>query len=154
MIAGIWSVVSWAILVGSWFVSEEGLPAFSWGVTIAISLVVPFVFLLALPLGKVADRLAKQLDPEPTTLQFDNIVTEIAIALVEPVESIRTYRCAGPNIAMLPCSDREIVVATTGALEELSRYELQALVAAQFAGMRNRWCRMATRAEIMWWAIP
>lgn len=154
MIAGIWSVVSWAILVGSWFVSEKGLPAFSWGVTIAISLVLPFVVLLTLPLGKVADRLARHLRPEPPTQQFDNVVTEIAIALVEPVESIQTCRCAVPNIAMLPCSDREIVVATTGALEELSRYELQALVAAQFAGMRNRWCRMATRAEIMWWAIP
>jgi Zn-dependent protease with chaperone function len=98
--------------------------------------------------------LAKHLRPEPPTQQFDNVVTEIAIALVEPVESIQTYRCPVPNIAMLPCSDREIVVATTGALEKLSRYELQALVAAQFPGMRNRWCRMATRAEIMWWAIP
>ena len=92
MIASIWSVVSWAILVGSWFVSEEGLPAFSWWVTIAISLVVPFVVLLTLPLGKVADRLAKHLRPEPPTQQFDNVVTEIAIALVEPVESIQTYR--------------------------------------------------------------
>lgn len=95
MIASAWSVFSWAILVGSWFVSEEGLPAFSWGVTIAISLTVPLVVLLALPLGKVADRLARHLDPEPPSQQFDNVVTEIAIALVEPVESIHKWGLNG-----------------------------------------------------------
>ncbi|MFK7850369.1 MAG: hypothetical protein AB8D78_05260 [Akkermansiaceae bacterium] len=154
IIASFWSVVAWAILIGSWFVNKDGDPAFSWVVTAAISLGISVLVVLTLPLGKVADRLAKHLRPEPPTQQFDNLVTEIAIALVEPVESIQTYKCPVPNVFMLPCSNREIVVATTGALEELSRYELQALVAAQFAGMRSRWCRMATRAEIMWWALP
>jgi Zn-dependent protease with chaperone function len=154
IIASFWSVVSWAILIGSWFLNKDGVPAFSWEVVAGISLGISTVVLLILPLGKIADRVAKHLRPEPPTQQFDNLVNEIAIALVEPVESIQTYRCPVPNIAMLPCSNREIVVATTGALEQFSRYELQALVAAQFAGMRNRWCRMATRAEIMWWAIP
>lgn len=154
IIASMWSVVSWAILIGSWLLDQDGIPAFPWAVTAAIALGIPSVVLMALPLGKVADRLVRHLRPEAPTQQFDNLVSEIAIALVEPVESIQTYRCDVPNIFMLPCSNREIVVATTGALEELSRYELQALVAAQFAGMRSRWCRMATRAEIMWWAIP
>jgi Zn-dependent protease with chaperone function len=154
IIASFWSVVSWGILIGSWFVGKDGTPAFSWAVVAAISLGAAALVLLTLPLGKVADCLVRHLRPEPPTQQFENLVTEIAIALVEPVESIQTYRCPVPNIIMLPCSDREIVVATTGALEQLSRYEIQALVAAQFAGMRNRWCRMATRAEIMWWAIP
>jgi len=154
IIASIWSVLSWAILVTSWFVNPDGSPSAPWPVIGAIALVIPAIVLLILPLGKVADRLVRHLRPEPPTQQFENLVTEIAIALVEPVESIQTHRCPVPNIAMLPCSNREIVIATTGALEQLSRHEIQALVAAQFAGMRNRWCRMATRAEIMWWAIP
>ena len=41
-------------------------------------------------------------------------------------------------------------MATSQAVEQLRRDELEALVAAQFAGMRDRWCRVATRAELAW----
>ena len=152
--AGVRSVVAFAILIAPWFLKLDLSPAIPWGWIATISLGLPAIALVVLPVEKVADRLVRHLRPKPPTRQFDNVVSEIAIALGEPVESIQTYECPISNIAMLPCSDRDIVVATTGALERLSRHELQALVAAQFAGMRDRWCRLATRAEIMWWSIP
>lgn len=152
--SGLRSIVAYGILIFPWFLNREFSLGISWVWAAAISLAVPTIVLLILPLEKVADKLVRHLRPEPPTRRFDNVVSEIAVALNEPVESIQTYGCPVANIAMLPCSKSEIVVATTGALERLSRNELQALVAAQFAGMRDRWCRLATRAEIMWWSIP
>ncbi|NRB76375.1 MAG: hypothetical protein HRU46_18600 [Verrucomicrobiales bacterium] len=101
----------------------------------------------------MADLLARHLKPLPPSSQFHNVASEIAIALNEPLESIQVHDSKIPNIASLPCKKGAVVVATTGALERLSRHEIQALVAAQFAGMRDRWCRLATRAEIMWWSL-
>lgn len=152
--SGILSSVAYAILIAPWLLDLNSPRIVSWAWVTAVSLAAPTIILLVLPIEKVADKLVKHLRPKPPTRQFDNVVTEIALALGEPVESILTYECRTPNVAMLPCSRGEIVVATTGALERLTRNELQALVAAQFAGMRDRWCRLATRAEIMWWAIP
>lgn len=152
--ASVASVGFYVVYTLCWFLKfETGLVIPLIGV-VAISLAIPIVVLLFMPLEKVADLLARHLQPQPVELQFENVVTEIAIALAEPVESIQSYPSPIPNILMLPCSQGEIVVATIGALEQLNRHELQATVAAQFAGMRDPWCQLATRAEIMWWAIP
>lgn len=147
------SVLGVAILILPWFFTLNGMIV-PWVWAVGISLLVPTIILLTMPLAKVGDMFIKHLRPHPPTHQFENVVTEIAIGLNESVESIQIHDSKIANIAMIPCSNREIVVATTGALERLSRNELQALVAAQFAGMRDRWCRLATKAEIMWWAIP
>lgn len=148
------TVALYVVYIACWFVKFEVgfVVPLIW--VIAISLSVPMLILLLMPLEKVADLIAKHLQPQPVGPQFENVVSEIAIALAEPVESIQSYASPVANVLMLPCSQREVVVATTGALEQLNRHELQATVAAQFAGMRDSWCRLATRAEIMWWAIP
>ncbi|MEM9135585.1 MAG: hypothetical protein AAF962_26535 [Actinomycetota bacterium] len=114
----------------------------------------PLLAIVALPLGPVAGPVVSGIRPVPSTSVWHNVVTEIAIGLGEPVESIQVHDSDIPNVAMLPTPDADVVVATRGALDVLGRYELQALVAAQFAGMRDRWCRIATRAEIMWKVTP
>jgi Zn-dependent protease with chaperone function len=156
--AAITSVAFYSVYIASWFFDAEARPVASWQWLIAGSVIPPIAVLLLLPLEKLADRIFNSLKLQPdrhdSDKEFENVVTEIAIALAEPVESIQTHESPVANVAMLPCSRREIVVATTGALEILTRQELQALVAAQFAGLRDPWCRLATRAEIMWWAIP
>lgn len=151
--ASLRSVLVCGCLIAPWFFDLGGMLA-PWYWIVAVSLGVPALLLLLMPLERVADLLAKKLQPEPPSRQFENVVNEIGIALSEAVESIQTCDCRVANIAMLPCSSGETVVATSGALERLTRHELQALVAAQFAGMRDRWCRLATRAEILWWVIP
>jgi len=151
------SFVSVAVFAGytaCWFIRPNDVSALSTVALAVISMGLPIAVLLFMPIEKIADGLAKHLQPRPAETQFENIVTEISIALSEPVESIQTCESTVPNIFMLPCSDQEIVVATDGALEKLTRYELQVLVAAQFAGLRDPWCRLATRAEIMWWSLP
>ncbi|MFK7915877.1 MAG: hypothetical protein AB8B93_18335 [Pseudomonadales bacterium] len=152
--AGATSVGFYSIYTASWFFNPEVgfVVPFTWVAVSSLS--VPILVLLFIPIEKVADLLASHLQPQPVGLQFENVVSEIAVALAEPVESIQSYASPVPNVLMLPCSEREVVVATTGALELLNRHELQATVAAQFAGMRDPWCRLATRAEMMWWAIP
>ena len=147
------SVVGFAFVITPWFFDRQCSPIIPWYYIVGIALGVPIILLLTWPLGRLADALARHLRPLPTTNQFHNVASEIAIALNEPLESVQVHDSSIPNIATLPCTKGEIVVATTGALERLSRHEIQALVAAQFAGMRDRWCRLATRAEIMWWSL-
>jgi Zn-dependent protease with chaperone function len=147
------SVIGFAFVIAPWFFDRQASPILPWYYVVGIAFGVPVILLLTWPLGRLADTLAKHLKPLPPTSQFQNVASEIAIALNEPIESIQIHDSSIPNIASLPCTKGEIVVATIGALERLSRHEIQALVAAQFAGMRDRWCRLATRAEIMWWSL-
>ena len=147
------SVMGFAFVIAPWFFDRQVSPILPWYYVVGIAFGVPIILLLTWPLGRLADTLAKHLKPLPPTSQFQNVASEIALALNEPIESIQIHNSSIPNIASLPCTKGEIVVATTGALERLSRHEIQALVAAQFAGMRDRWCRLATRAEIMWWSL-
>ncbi|MEM7387033.1 MAG: hypothetical protein AAF514_19015 [Verrucomicrobiota bacterium] len=147
------SVLMYGLLITPWFVGARGPMGGSWALVFAISILLAAIALLCLPLERIAGAIVKHLHPTPPPTQFENVVTEIAIALQEPVERIQTSECPVANIAMLPAPEGETVVATTGALERLTRNELQALVAAQFAGMRDRWCRLATRAEILWWGL-
>lgn len=153
VVAGISSVGFYAFYIACWFINSpaHAVPGL---LVVAISVSIPTAALFFMPIEKIADLLINHLKPQPVEQQFENVVTEIAIALAEPVESIQSYPSSVANVLMLPGSDGEIVVATTGALEKLNRQELQAAVAAQFAGMRDSHCRLATRAEIMWWAIP
>lgn len=136
------------------FLTEEVTPAAPWPVIIVAAIAIPLVIILGLPLERIGDKLFRSLRPIPPPAVFNNVVTEIAIAIGEPVEHILIHDSEVPNLAMLPTRRGEVVAATTGALRTLSRYELQSLVAAQFAGMRDRWCRLATRAEIVQWMFP
>lgn len=138
----------------SWFFFGDEPASIPLPWVLAISIAAPTLLVLLIPIEKIADFLLKYLQPERSERQFENVVDEIAIALGEQVESIQMYPSWIPNVIMLPCSGQEVVIATKGATQLLNRHELQALVAAQFAGMRDRWCRLATRAEIMWWALP
>jgi len=152
--ASITSVAVYTFYTACWLLSPTDPASITNLVMALLSLGLPLALLLFMPLERIADLLAKHLQPEPAPTQFSNVVSEIAVALAEPVESIQTCKDSAPNLFMLPCTDQEIVVASQGALKKLNRYELQALVAAQFAGLRNPWCRLATKAEIMWWALP
>lgn len=147
------SILVFAIIIAAWCFNRRG-PSFPWAAIVLLSLGLPTLIILTLPLERIADIIVRHVHTQPPTNQFRNIAQEIAIALNQPVESIQTNKSPIPNIAMLPCSRQHVIIATTGALEKLTRYELQALVAAQFAGMRDKWCRLATRAEILWWALP
>ncbi|MEL6981790.1 MAG: hypothetical protein AAFO29_05145, partial [Actinomycetota bacterium] len=141
-------------LVAGLAASFDALVAFSAPVWLLPVFFIPLVATVALPLGPIAQAVAGRIRPVSSTTTWHNVVTEIAIGLGEPVEQIQVHDSDVPNVAMLPITGAEVVVATRGALDLLGRYELQALVAAQFAGMRDRWCRVATRAEILWKAAP
>lgn len=104
--------------------------AYTIGLVVAAALATAVT--LTLPIGWVADLLARRIRPAPPTPQLHNVVTEIGLAIGEPADHILTHVCDTANVAMLPTrSHGPVVVATTGALQKLTRYELQALVAAQ-----------------------
>lgn len=79
-----------------------------------------------------------------------NVAEEIALALGRPPAAVAMVDAPIPNVGGLPIADGTVVFATAGAVDQLARDELEALVAAQFAGQEDRWCRLATRAELVW----
>lgn len=106
---------------------------------------------LFLPLERLGDTIIGELRAASTeSVRLRNIVEEISIAIGEATDHVVVHDSAIPNVGAFPTSDDVVVMATSEAVERLERDELEALVAAQFAGMRDRWCRLATRAELVW----
>uniref|UniRef100_UPI002A831859 hypothetical protein n=1 Tax=Reinekea sp. TaxID=1970455 RepID=UPI002A831859 len=95
------SVLFFGLFTATWFLDEKFSPNIPWPWFVGISLVMPILLLLKSSPEKTADRLVKYLPPQPPSQQFMNIVDEIAIALIEPVESIQTYASPVANIIML-----------------------------------------------------
>ena len=117
---------------------------------IPVAMVVAAAVVLFLPLERVGDMIVAELVANDADGRLRNVAEEVSVAIGETPGHVVIHEAAVPNVGAFPTSDGVVVMATTGAVEQLRRDELEALVAAQFAGMRNRWCRLATRAELVW----
>ncbi|MEO6653631.1 MAG: hypothetical protein ABIP17_13345 [Ilumatobacteraceae bacterium] len=114
------------------------------------AMVLAAVAILALPLEKVGDRVLRDFRADVAGGRLRNIADGLAIAIGEQPGHVLIHETPIPNVGGFPTTDGVVVMATTSAIEQLRRDELEALVAAQFAGMREPWCRLATRAELAW----
>jgi hypothetical protein len=117
---------------------------------IPVAMVVAAAIVLLLPLERVGGEIVAELRAEATDGRLRNVAEEVSIAIGEASGHVVIHEADIPNVGGFPTADGVVVMATTGAVEQLGRAELEALVAAQFAGMRDRWCRLATRAELAW----
>lgn len=117
---------------------------------IPVAMVVAAAIVLLLPLERVGDEIVTELRAEASGGRLRNVAEEVSIAIGEAPGHVVIHEAGIPNVGAFPTADGVVVMATTGAVERLGRDELEALVAAQFAGMRDRWCRLATRAELAW----
>ena len=122
-----------------------GRPVTIPAVVIAAALIVAF-----LPLERLGDTIVNELRADNASGRLRNISDALAIAVGEPVEHVVVHEADAPNVGGFPTRDGVVVMATSQAVDQLPRDELEALVAAQFAGVRDRWCRLATRAELVW----
>lgn len=118
------------------------------GVPIAIGLSAIAVW--CCPIDRVGHHIASDLQAGQATGRVRNVADEIAIAIGEPSGQVLVHADPFPNVGAVPVPSGVVVFATMGAVEQLPRHELEALVAAQFAGIRDRWCLVATRAELVW----
>ena len=123
---------------------------FGWPVAVLVGMVVAAVLIALLPLERLGDEIVADLRADAAEGRLSNIAEEVSIAIDEPADHVVVHPADIPNVGAFPTSDGLVVLATRGAVDQLRRDELQALVAAQFAGMRDRWCRLATRAEVVW----
>lgn len=118
---------------------------------IPVAMVAAALVVILLPLERLGETIVADLRASSASAgRLRNIVDELSIAIGEPAEHVVVHEAAIPNIGGFPTPDGVVVMATSQAVEQLRRDELEALVAAQFAGMRDRWCRVATRAELTW----
>ena len=117
---------------------------------IPVAMFVAAAIVLALPLERLGDEIVAELRAEATEGRLRNVAEEVSVAIGEVPGHVVIHDADVPNVGAFPTADGVVVMATTAAVEQLDRAELEALVAAQFAGMRDRWCRLATRAELAW----
>ncbi len=117
---------------------------------VPLAMVLAAVLILSLPLERVGARVLRDFQAGDADGRLRNVADGLAIAIGEPPGRVLIHEAAIPNVGGFPTSAGVVVMATTGAVQQLRRDELEALVAAQFAGMRDPWCRLATRAELGW----
>ncbi len=119
-------------------------------VAIAIGMALATVIVAILPVQRLGDRLVGDLRAGEADGRLRNVAEEVSIAISEPPGRVLIHGSDIPNVGAIPASAGIVVLATAGAVDQLRRDELEALVAAQLAGMRDPWCRLATRAELVW----
>jgi Zn-dependent protease with chaperone function len=102
------------------------------------------------PIKRVGHHIATALRAAVADGRIRNVADEVSVAIGQPSGYVLINRDPFPNVGAFPVPSGVVVMATTGAVEHLPRHELEALVAAQLAGIRDRWCLVATRAELVW----
>lgn len=151
------AALSWVLLSGvlaatlavphGWF---DFVVPFGPLMAIPVAMVVAAAIVLLLPLERLGDEIVAELRAEVTEGRLRNVAEEVSVAIGEVPGHVVIHDADVPNVGAFPTADGVVVMATTAAVDQLDRAELEALVAAQFAGMRDRWCRLATRAELAW----
>lgn len=119
-------------------------------VVIPVAMVLAAVMIAAIPLERIGSAIDADLRGVHAQGQLRNIAEGVSVAVGVPAHGIMIHPSPIANVGGFPTSDGVVVMATAGAIHQLRRDELEALIAAQFAGMNDRWCRVATRAEIAW----
>ncbi len=143
------AVVFAAILLVPVFLGALLLPEPSvWSLVAAA--VLAAAVLAFFPLNAVGAMLVGELRGHEADGRLRNVAEEIAIAISTAPERVIIHESDIPNVGAFPTGEGTVVFATAGAVEQLRRDELEALVAAQLAGMEDPWCRLATRAELVW----
>lgn len=119
-------------------------------IALPVALVLSAIAAWRYPLDRVGHHIATGLRAGQAGGRIRNVAAEISIATGQPPGHVLIHDDPFPNVGALPVPTGVVVFATTGAVELLERHELEALVAAQLAGLRDRWCLVAIRAELVW----
>ncbi len=145
-LAGVWVLL--VVLFVPWGLSPAGF--LSPTTRLVAAAVTSAAAFLLLPLQAIGERHVAALRARPASGRLLNVAHEMAIATGHRPGDVLIYDSEIPNVGGFPTKDGVVVMATSGAVASLDRGELQALVAAQFAGMEDRWCQLATKAEFAW----
>ena len=134
---------------------------FSWGVfgffvwfegwvIVPVSMLTAAVIIVSIPLNRIGRAIDADLRGVHAEGLARNVTEEISIASSARSRDVMIHPSPIPNVGGFPTSDGTVVMVTEGAARQLRRDELEALIAAQFAGLDDWRCLVATRAELGW----
>jgi Zn-dependent protease with chaperone function len=119
-------------------------------VVFVVTWVVVTLAVFAFPVSRYGAWVAKRLtgsDGAPARLA--NVAAGLAIAIGVPEGRVAVIESDVPNVGAFPTTAGNLVVATSGAVDQLGRDELEGLVASQLVVAGDRWVRWATAAQLV-----
>jgi Zn-dependent protease with chaperone function len=141
------AVLPWACFFGGF---ARWIPRLGFGaIPVAVLAAIAWVVLTPVePLGRwVQQRLSGR--SAALSPRLGHVSEGLSIALGLPRTWVGLVESALPNVLVLPVRKNEVtVVATSAAVDGLSRAQLEALVASQVAVGQDRWVRIATKAQL------
>lgn len=141
------AALPWAFFIGA--VLAFALPS---PVALAIGFFDAVLLVLFYPERVIAERVYRSLVSSvagTTSDRLRNIADGLAIAVGVPADRVAVIDKPVPNVLALPTKSHGlVVVATDGAVQLLTRPELEALVASQLVVAGDPWVRRATRAQL------
>jgi hypothetical protein len=123
-----------------------------WRYAAVLAVACGFAVVILFPLRLTAEIIYRKIVNSPSDdgrRRLQNIADGLAIAIGVPTGQVIISDSSFPNVFALPTHSHGIIVAaSTGAVELLTRPELEALVASQFVVAKSPWVRRASRAQI------
>jgi Zn-dependent protease with chaperone function len=105
---------------------------------------------LVLPVARYGEWVARRIiSGSAPPARLGNVAAGLAIAIGEPEGRVAVIDSSVPNAGAFPTRSGNLVVATSGAVDLLSRDELEGLVASQLVVAGDRWVRWATSAQLV-----
>ncbi len=119
-------------------------------VVVPVAMVLAAMTVIAIPVQRIGRAIDADLRGVHADGQQRNVAEEVSIAVGARAHAVMIHPSPIANVGAFPTPEGVVVMITSGAVHQLRRDELEALIAAQFAGMNDRWCCVATRAELAW----
>lgn len=105
---------------------------------------------LVLPLSRYGEWVARRITRgSPPPARLENVAAGLALAIGEREGRVAVVEAEVPNAGAFPTRSGNLVVATSGAVDLLSRDELEGLLASQLVVAGDRWVRWATAAQLV-----
>jgi len=111
----------------------------------ALASIVAVVF----PIRRYGEWAARRVLASGDSTRLRNVADELAIAIGVPTQRVEVLDVPMPDVGVFPTRSGNIVVATRGAVDNLERSELEALVASQLTAASDGWVRVATSAQLV-----
>jgi Zn-dependent protease with chaperone function len=104
---------------------------------------------VVLPIRRYGEWAARRVLASADSTRLRNVADQLAIAIGVPTERVQVLDVPMPDVGVFPTRGGNVVVATSGAVDDLARSELEALVASQLTVASNGWVRVATSAQLV-----
>lgn len=107
------------------------------------------VVALVFPIRRYSEWAARRVLASGDSRRLRSIAEALALAIGVPTERVAVLDVPIPDVGVFPTRTGNVVIATAGAVDSMSRRELEALVATQLTVASSEWVRIATSAQLV-----